>query len=188
MPQAHPVVAADEAKVQSSRDAMTNPNRRWLVDAIRSDLIPAFESRDFLVVPFPTASDRELRLHHPFGRLRRVTPAGFDIAEIRLVGRAQPHFSVSFGAVPATGIRGLLGESISAEDVLVHWLSTVGSLYEDPKRQRGFAIRRWFWQAAPTDADYLALVRGVVPLLEEIEQFLRVQAVGPHVRVTTYDR
>ena len=161
--------------------------RRWLVSAIREQLLPEFTRRGFEVLPLPESRDsppdRQLIASRPFGRLRRrSTKGGFEYVEIQVAPRARAAFRLSIGVAPSEGIEGMFGH-IAAENVLVGWLGEIFHLYSCPRFRSWFAVRRWLWEKRDaTESDYQALVSRVIGLLPEVEQALGEGKVGPHIR------
>lgn len=162
-----------------------NQRRRWLVDAIRTTLIPEFIRRGFEVHLYSKQDgvDRELISSLPFGFLRRSCERGIEQIEIQLDPREyDAAFSLNIGVVPIGGLESLRGH-IAAEDVFVTWLDEFFVLYSRPGSSRPFAVRRKWWQTKETShADYQTLINEVILLIPEVEQVLRLTSIGPHIR------
>lgn len=166
--------------------------RRWLVEAIRSQLIPEFLARGFELAPFPRAkqgpTDREFLASFPFGRLRRSVEHGFEQIEIQLAPRSRAAFRLNFGLIPSGGVKGVLGH-IAADDAGVHSLPERFALYSCPFFSLNFSVRRWLWSRREgTEDEYRALVARVVELLPEVDDALRNGKVGRHIRHTVIRR
>lgn len=171
---------------------LVNRERHWLVNAIRSQLIPQFIARGFKLEPFPKskgeARDREVVLAFPFGRLRRSVASGFEQVEIQLAPRGRAAFRLNFGLIPTDGIDGILGH-IVADKVTVHSLSERFALYSCPRFSLNFLVRRWIWSKRErTEDEYRALVARVVDLLPEVEDALKGGKIGRHIRHTVIRR
>jgi hypothetical protein len=162
--------------------------RRWLVNAIRAQLLPEFTRHGFEIVPLPKTkygpTDREFVANHPFGLLRRQCARGFEQVEIHLASREGAAFSLGIGVIPIAGIQGIFGH-IAADEALVTWLEEFFILYSRPRSFKPFAVRRWRWSKREvSEIDYQALVGQVVELLPEVEQALSQGKAGPHIRRT----
>ena len=85
---------------ESKREA-----RRWLVESIRTQLLPLFLQREFVVTPSMSRVpvDREVLLSLPFGRLRRPGKRGMDLVEIWLASH-RPAFLIRGGVAPKEGL------------------------------------------------------------------------------------
>jgi hypothetical protein len=162
--------------------------RCWLMEAIRSQLLPEFLARGFVLTPLPRAeqgpTDREFLVSFPFGRLRRSVDHGFEQVEIQLAPRGRAAFRLNFGLIPTGGVKGGLGH-IVVDDAGVHSLPERFALYSCPFFSMNFSVRRWMWSKRErTEDEYRALVARVVDLLPEIEDALRNAKIGPHIRHT----
>jgi len=163
--------------------------RRWLVNAIRGDLLPEFAHRGFEVLPLPRAklgvSDREFITAFPFGRLRRTGKRGLDQVEIQLAPRGRAAFRLNIGVIPPDGVSNVIQhkeEHWPAEELMVGWwLEETFSLYSCPVFLSWFAVRRIFG-AETVEDDYKKLIMRVVRLLPEIEAALDGGRQGPHLR------
>lgn len=166
--------------------------RRWLVEAVRSQLIPEFLARGFELAPFSRAkqgaTDREFVVSFPFGRLRRSVDRGFEQVEIQLAPHGRAAFRLNLGLIPFGGVEGILGH-IAADDAGVHALPERFTLYSCPFFSLNFSVRRWMWSRRErTEDEYRALVARVVELLPEVDDALRNGKVGRHIRHTVIRR
>lgn len=158
-------------------------DRDHFIEAVRTQLLPTLLQNGFSVAPLVTDRgpvDRELAASLPLGRLRRrrEDAIGVDLVEIALA-RHRNAFRLSVGVAPAKGVRTFTG-LWPAEDVLVGWLDEFFEMYASPTWRRWFSVRRWPWQAAPSQEDHEQLAREVSSLLPELEAALRQGRVGPH--------
>jgi hypothetical protein len=158
--------------------------RRWLVNAIREQLIPEFLQRGFVNVPLDSQgpTDRESLVAFPYGRLRRQRPNGYEFVEIQMAPYSRAAFRLNIGVAPPAGIMGVHGH-IAAEDVCVGWLEEFYTLHSCPFFQTWFSISRWSRKPVTQDA-YRSLVARVVGLIAEVENALAEGIKGPHVRHT----
>ena len=165
-----------------------NKERRWLIEAIRLQLLPLFLARGFELVSLPKSkqgtNDREFLASFPFGRLRRRIETGFEQVEIQLAPHSRAAFRLNLGIVPAGGVDGVLGR-ISADDAGVHALPKYFTLYSCPFFSLNFSVHRWVWSRRQrTEDEYRALVARVESLLPEVDGALRNGKIGPHIRRT----
>jgi hypothetical protein len=162
---------------------MSHDRRRWLIQSLRKHLIPAFEERGFEVVPLAEAEARspEFRRAFPFGQLRRNSPRSVDLVEIQLDKRGDAAFRLNIGIAPHGGVNHFLGH-VAEKDVRVHYLSRSFEAYSCPQFRRWFRVRRWFGPPA-TEADYESLVLDNIDLVQEVEDVLREEKRGPHIRL-----
>ncbi len=161
--------------------------RRWLVSAIKRQLLPELARRGFAAFPLPTpkngSSDREFVVSLPFGLFRRRSSRGVQQVEIQLASYGRAAFSINVGVIPDAGVKGILGEHLEPEEVLVTWLEEYFGFYAEPRSFKPFAVHRSWWsRRETTEADYNELVSHVVGFLPEVERALAEGTVGPHVR------
>jgi hypothetical protein len=158
--------------------------RRWLVDAIRTLLLPEFTRRGFEIVPLPKSGfgpvDRRSIVASRFGMLRRVGPRGIELVEVQMAPRGRAAFRLHVGVVPPAGIETITGH-FAAEDVHVGWLDEFFELYQSAFFWTWFSVRRWPWRKVAR-TDHEDLVRRVVGMIPEVELALREGWRGPHLR------
>ena len=160
--------------------------RRWLINSIRSRLLPSFIQRGFEPVPIPKskdgASDREGIASMPLGFLRKKIEHGFEQADVHLSGNGRASFTISFGVVPDAGMESAFGH-IEAEYVYTTWLKEYFVLCARRRFFKPFAARRPWWSRREfTAADYDQLVDRVIALLPEVDEALKGRKVGLHIR------
>lgn len=154
--------------------------KRWLLDALRKHLLPAFVEKGFVVAPLVHGPlDRETVLQLALGRLRRARGPAVDLVQIELAPHGRAAFRIAAGVAPKEGLSTVTGHW-AAEDAYVGWLS---EYFEMTPTGRGgwFSVRHWPWQT-PFQEEYEKLVLRVVDQLPELESALREGGVGPHMR------
>ncbi len=161
---------------------MANPSRQWLIQSLRTRLIPALEQRGFSCMPLAGEDARsgEIRTTFPLGRLCRPTPAGLDLVEIQLDKRGRPAFRLNIGMALAGGIQHAAGH-VAQRDIWVHYLDRYFTMYQRPWFRQWFTVSRWS-REPETAARYDALVDKAVALVPEIDQALTSGRPGPHLR------
>lgn len=159
---------------------MADPSRQWLIDALRTRLLPALEGQGFVQHPLvgEDARSTEIRTSFPLGQSRRARAGGHDLVEIQLDRR--PAFRLNLGVAPDAGILHAAGP-VARDQIWVHYLPRYFELYQHPLFRRWFAMGRWSRAGAKAE-DYAALVDRAVALLPEIDQTLAAGKPGPHVR------
>jgi hypothetical protein len=158
--------------------------RRWLLEAIESGLLPELMRRGFVVVP-STGDDAhgEMRAAFPFGRLRRYGPHDLEIVEIQFHKYRPAAFRLNIGIAPPEGIDHFTGVHVAQEDIWSGYLDRHYQMYRCPMFGVWFAPRRWGWpKRDATRSDCQALVARVVGLLPEVEQALREGKPGVHLK------
>lgn len=179
----------------------TKERREWLIQSIRTHLLPALTKQGFEVAPLVHRSpvDREFEESFPeWGRLIRATESGIDLVEIQLATRRRAAFRINAGVVPKEGIITLTGHH-PAEEVAVHWLDQYFETHAHPWLRSSLRALRleplgtwfsvWHWPyRSPTQSDYDKLVLRVADLVPEVELALREGKLGQHVRKVAISR
>ena len=141
-----------------------NGTRGWLIESLRSHLVPVFIERGFSIAPIATHNepvDRELLSMLPLGRLCRPTSEGVDLVEIELASRGRAEFRISAGVAPKAGLMTPTGHW-AAEELLVGWLGESYEMYSSPWWRSWFSVRSR--GAPPTKNDYEKLIVEVAGL------------------------
>jgi len=157
--------------------------RDWLIQSLRTYLLPALINRGFEVVPPETRGpvDREFLLIFPsWGRMIRARESRVDLFEIQLAPYRRAAFRINAGVAPEEGITTLTGHW-PAEDVLVHWLNEFLEMYACPRWRIWFSGRRLLYRSS-TQGDYDKLAIKVAGLVPELDLALREGKLGPHMR------
>jgi hypothetical protein len=161
----------------------TKGHRGWLIESVRTHLLPALVEYGFEVSP-PAHSgpvDRESVLSFPdWGRLIRGRESGVDLIEIQLAPRRRAAFRINAGVAPKEGIDTPTGHW-SGQDVLVHWLYDYFEMYSLPRWRIWFSVRNPLYRSR-TPSDYDQLIIRVTRLIPEVESALREGRLGPHMR------
>ena len=170
-------------------------HRQWLIESVRTHLLPAFVEHGFDVAPHVSRglADRDFLLALPLGRLiRHRMPDLVDLAEIEFAPHGAPAFQVIAGTAPKEGLMTFSGHW-AAEDLYAGWLDECFVTHARPwLRFVGSALGAedlgaWFsvwyapWQT-PASTDYERLALRVAGYQPEIEVALRGGRLGPHLR------
>ena len=170
------------AFVSRHRALEVKKDRDFLIQSIRTHLLPAISRQGFRVAPElrrgPT--DRESTLTFPFGHFVRARGEGVDSVEIQLAPYRRAAFRISAGVAPKEGMMTLTG-NWPAEQVCVHWLNEFFVMCPSPRWRTWFSLRFW-WLRTPFQSDYDKLALRVAGFLPEIELALRDRKLGPHMR------
>lgn len=160
-----------------------NREKRWLMDQIRTQLLPALHGQGFESIALSAEDQKESRSTMPFGRLRRERGELVDLAEIVLGRYGEPCFDVSFGVVPATGFCHQVVGFVPADQAWSGHLPRHYSLCQLPFLGLPFKVRHWPNKQV-TEEDVAALVTKVTAIaLREIEDVLRHNRIGKHVKI-----
>jgi hypothetical protein len=162
---------------------MHKGKRRWMVEAIRQQLLPVLHDIGFETVPLTAEENRgHIRQVYPFGRLRRARDGQFDLAEIAMDTYGGPAFKISFGTVSAEGLVHPVAGHVPYREVWSGYLSTFYTLHSVPWLLRYFSVVKWPWEeVSERDMDRLvAKIASFAP--REINDALLTGRIGPHVR------
>lgn len=162
---------------------MSKREKGWLLDSIRTQLLPALYEQGFETIEFNAEEQKELRSTMPFGRLRRERGEIVDLAEIVLGRYGEPSFRVDFGSCPSTGFRHEVVGFVSASQAWSAHLPRHFSLYQIPILRRPFKVWRWPRKQVKEE-EVIALVTKVTAIaLKEIEDALRYDRIGKYVKI-----
>lgn len=159
-----------------------NVERGLLIDAIRAHLLPEFVKLGFEVLPLSGKdAGGEVRMAFPFGRLRRISPNGFEMVEIQLHRRRHASFRLNVGIAPPNGVSHFTGAHIAQEDVWVHYLDQYYEVYKCPLFRQWFQIWHWPYRSVKK-SNFDDLVGDVIGLLSEVELALHDGRCGSHIK------
>lgn len=161
---------------------MSKREKGWLLDSIRTQLLPALYEQGFETIEFNAEEQKELRSTMPFGRLRRERGEIVDLAEIVLGRYGEPSFCVDFGSCPSTGFRHEVVGFVSAIQAWSAHLPRHYSLCQLPFLGLPFKVRHWPRKQVKEE-EVIALVTKVTAIaVKEIEDALRHDRIGKHVK------
>jgi len=169
--------------------------RRWLVQSLRTHLLPALVNQNFYLAPHVTRGpvDREFLLMLPLGRLvRRRAQGEVDLLEIEFAPYQVAAFRIVAGVAPAGGLMTFSGHW-AAEDLYAGWLDECFVTHARPAlrwvfgalgmEELGGWFSVWHWPLrSPTQSDYEELAHRTVDLVPELDSALLDGRLGPHIR------
>jgi hypothetical protein len=168
---------------QGLRASKGSERRLWLIQSIRTHLLPAFANRGFHAAPRVNRGpvDPEAAVTFPdWGRFIRARNSAVDLIEVQLAQYGGAAFRINMGVAPGSGMMTLTGHW-AAQDILVHWLDQFLEVYAIPRWRVWFSMRpRLYRSRTQTDYDELAL--RVAQLVPELDIALQEDREGPHVR------
>ena len=186
-------VAANWSSNVRSQAVKTKKHREWMIQSLRTHLIPALTKLGFQVTQQirQTPVDREFEQSFPlWGRLSRTRETGVDLVEIQLANYQRAAFRINAGVAPTAGLTTPAGHR-PAKELAVHWLNEYFETHARPWL-RPFLSRvgleplgAWFsmWPSrSPAQGDYDKLATRAAGLLPEVELALREGKSGRHIR------
>jgi len=156
--------------------------RDWLVESIRTYLLPALVDRGFEAAPRLNRGlvDREYTVSLPLGRLLRERESRLELAEIQFAPYGRAAFRINAGVPPKEGIATFTGR-LAPEELDAGGLPYHFEMYAWPRWSIWFSVWRWPGRSL-SQANYDKLAIRVASFVPELELALREGSLGPHIR------
>jgi hypothetical protein len=174
----------------------TKTRRKWLIDAVRTYVVPAIMAHGFQSAPArpsPPPVDREYRVSFPdWGRFVRDRDSVVDILEVQFASYGRAAFRVSAGTMPKTGLTTWAGHR-APDETGVHyleewyesdarpWLKSGRWTFYLPPLGSWYSVWPRPWRAI-TEEDYAHLARSAGGQIGDIDIALRNKQVGRNLR------
>jgi hypothetical protein len=163
----------------------TKRKREWLLQSLRTHLIPALVQRGFASVsPLPHGPiDREYKATFPLGSFVRKRAGSIDFIQIQMAPYRADYFRMNAGVRSSEGLATENGCQVFDPSRAVWSLR-----FEMLARPRlwwfwpwsWFTVRTWFGQ--PASAHYDRLAMRVAGYLPELHLAFEQNHLGPHLR------